>query len=51
MPPKEKRLLCLTYLNLQLPQRQSMGDCCLDRTKTNGGSNMERGAIMLQKMK
>lgn len=28
-----------------------MGDCCLDRTKTNGVPIMESREIMLQKMK
>lgn len=27
--------LCFTYLNLQLPERQGMGDCCLDRKTIN----------------
>lgn len=39
-----------TYLNLQLPRRQGMGECCLDRRKDKQGPDMaEERAIMLQK--
>lgn len=39
---KAEASACFTYLNLQKPQRQDMGDRCLDRRKTNGGSDMQR---------